>query len=278
MKTLPFSSGSVGIVLETLLPDPWTCDREAFERIVRAASNVGFRSASIWPTHAANFGRDQVRAILDDAGVAVHVAEFLTGWANGPEAAVEDVDHMLDDMGALGARIMLAVSDSAAFDIACATDGFAALCERASRRGIRVALEFIPCRAVANLATAWEVVRGSKAHNGGIVFDMMHWHYQRGGRDLSVLHAIPGQHVHYVQLCDAAPSEAPAAENYINVALTARPAPGDGVVDIQAVLKTLSSIGAAPFFAMEVYNADLARQGSEAMARQLRSIADGLFD
>jgi sugar phosphate isomerase/epimerase len=116
----------------------------------------------------------------------------------------------------------------------------------------------------------------SGASNGGIVIDLMHWQHQPGGPDLALLRKIPSPHLHYVQLCDADRS-APAPEEYIATAVRARPLPGDGVVDIGGVISTLDTMGADPFFAMEVFNAGLLAAGPEAMARRLRQAADLLF-
>jgi sugar phosphate isomerase/epimerase len=158
-----------------------------------------------------------------------------------------------------------------------AIEGFAALCERAAKRGVRVVLEGIPSFMPVDLAMAWSIVRQSGAANAGIDVDMMHWHYQRGGPDFELLRSIPGERIYYSQICDAALAEAPSDEDYIRVAVSERPLPGDGVVDIRAVLKTLDDIGARPLYAMEVYNAELRRKGPEAMAKKVHEAADRLF-
>jgi sugar phosphate isomerase/epimerase len=263
--------------LSTLLDDPATCDAADLARIVRASAAAGFRSVALWSWQAAAMGVGTACAILDDAGVTARLAECRTRWAEGPDAAVEQIDEQLDVLGALGAEMMLAVSKQTTMDMARAVEGFAALCERAGQRGIRVAIEFIPCRALHDLATAWQVVRDSHAPNGGIVLDMMHWQYQPGGPDLELLRGIPGEHVHFVQVCDAAAGAPPPADDYIATAMRARPLPGDGVVDIPALLDAIAATGADPFFALEVFSADLLAGGAESMAARLRGVADALF-
>ena len=71
------------------------------------------------------------------------------------------------------------------------TEGFAALCEHAAEHGVRVAIEFLPWSAVPDLATTWQIVRGSGTTNGGIVIDMLHWQRQPGGPNLELLRQIP---------------------------------------------------------------------------------------
>lgn len=267
---------AVGICLETLLADPFHCEVADFERIVDAASAAGFECVGLWSQRPVELGAARVRHVLDRSGMRVRVAELRTRWAAGPVAAVSGIEEQLDLAESLGAHSVLAVSQETTMDMPAATDGFAALCDRAARRGLTVTIEFLPCRALRDLATAWQVVDGSGAVNGGIDLDLMHWHYQPGGRDLDLLRSIPAQHLHYVQLCDAS-GPAPQPHDYISTAIRARPLPGDGDVDIAAVLSCLDDIAAEPFFAMEVFNARLLADGPESLAMKLRAAADGLF-
>jgi sugar phosphate isomerase/epimerase len=245
-------------------------------RVARAVSRSGFSSVAVWGWRAREQGVEIVRKILDDAGLRVRLAECRIRWAEGPDAAVENLEEQLDLVSALDAEMVLAVSKETTMDLSRAAEGFAALCDRAAVRGLRVTIEFIPCRALRDLATAWQVVSRSGAANGGIDIDMMHWQNQPGGPDLDVLRVIPGTHVHYVQLCDAV-QPPPAPEDYIATALTARPLPGDGIVDIRSVIEALGEIGADPFIAMEVFNTGLVAQGPDVMAARLRAAADALF-
>lgn len=272
-----FTAAAVGMCLETLLADPQRCDATEFARVAQASSAAGFRHVGLWLWRVAEMGIPTARTILDDAGVSVRLTECRIRWADGPDAAVEGLEEELDKVEALGAEMILAIAKPTELDLSQAAEGFGALCERAATRGVRATIEFIPCRALRDLATAWEVVRRSGAANGGLDLDLMHWQNQIGGPDFDLLRRIPAQHVHYVQVCDAV-QPAPALDDYISTALHARPVPGDGIVDIPAFLGALGEIGADPFFAMEVFNADLAAGGPESMAVRLRQSADALFD
>jgi sugar phosphate isomerase/epimerase len=206
------------------------------------------------------------------------VLEGIGPWMDGPDAvAAGEVDENFELASTFGAEIVLASVQSPTLDLTRATEGFAALCERAAARGMRPALEFIPCRVVPDLATAWEIVRGSGAENGGILIDCMHWHYQPGGPDFDLLRRIPGKHIPFVQVCDAPPGPAPAPEEYIHRAVTARALPGEGVVDIDRIVATLAASGAEPYVAYEVFNLELAKQGPDVMAQRLREVADTRF-
>jgi 4-hydroxyphenylpyruvate dioxygenase len=271
-----FEAASVGMCLETLLADRSTNNPADFARVAEAAAAAGFRTAAVWPGRAADMGIHEVRRILDDAGIKVRLAEMVTHWAEGPQAAIQGLEDQLDILDALGAKLILAVAQQTEMDMGRATDGFAALCERAAARDVGVAIEFVPNRALCDLATAWHVIQGSGAPNGGIDLDMKHWQNQPNGPDLPLLRSIPGQHVLYVQVCDAyAPTS--GVPQYVPSAIQDRPLPGEGVVNIPGILEALSDIGANPFFAAEIFNAGMALRGPEAMAARIREALEVFF-
>jgi sugar phosphate isomerase/epimerase len=277
MSSSPFTAEAVGICPATLLTDPMTCDAADLRRIARASAGAGFSSFSLWSFYATANGLDATRALLDDSAITVRAVEAATKWPEGPSAAAADAEQQLDVASALGADLLLACTLLPTVDLERATDGFAALCEHAQRRGVRVAIEFLPWSAIPDLATAWRVVHNSGAKNGGIVIDTLHWQRQPGGPNFDVLRRIPGEHVHYVQVCDAAPGRS-GTHDYMAEALGARLLPGAGMVDIRALIRAIVEIGADPYFAFEVFNTGLAKNGADAMAAQLRAAATTLFD
>ncbi len=264
-----YQVAAVGMCLETLLADRSTKSHTDFARVAEAAATAGFRSVAITAGRAAQLGVQDARRILDDAGLEVKLAELVTYWAEGPDAAINDFEDQLDTIEAMGAKTILAVAQQTEMDLARAAEGFAALCERAGRRDVQVAIEFVPGRALCDLATAWQVLQRSGAPNGGIDLDMKHWQNQASGPDLDLLRTIPGQRVLYVQVCDAYPPDS-AVPQYLPGRVQDRPLPGDGVVDIPGILAALSDIGADPFFAAEVFNAGMAARGPGSMAAQIR--------
>jgi sugar phosphate isomerase/epimerase len=272
-----FRAEAVGMCPATLLPEPMTCDAAGLHDIAGASAGAGFPTLSLWSFYATGNGVDTARTVFDDAGVTVRAVEAATQWTEGPEAAIADAEQQLDVASAFGADLLLACTMAPTMDATRATEGFAALCERASEHGARVAIEFLPWSAVSDLATTWRLVRESGATNGGIVIDMMHWQRQPGGPNLELLRQIPGDRIHYVQVCDAAPGS-PGSGDYLTEALTARRVPGQGCVDIAALLGALAEIDADPYFALEVFNAELAARGASAMAAELRRATRTVFD
>jgi sugar phosphate isomerase/epimerase len=272
-----FQAAHVGMCLETLLADRSNNDPADFARVAEATAAAGFPTVAIPAGRADKVGVQQARRILDDAGVEVKLVELLTYWANGPDAALNGFEQQLDTIEVLGATRILAVAQQTEMDMGRAAEGFASLCERAAQRNVKVAIEFVPNRALCDLATAWQVVAQSGAPNGGIDLDMKHWQNQPNGPDLDLLRTIPGQHVLYVQVCDAFPPDS-AVPQYVSGAIADRPLPGDGVVDIPGILEALSDIGADPFFAAEVFNAGMAARGPESMAARVREAVALYFE
>ncbi len=265
----------IGMCPAILLTDPLNCDADTLERVTRASAAAGFDALSVWAFYATACGTDRARDLLAELGVAVRVVEAVTQWVDGAGEHLDaDAKATLDVASALGADTLLACTlEPTVASMDRTVEGFAAVCGLAADRGMRVCIEFLPWSAIPDLATAWSIVDGSGASNGGIVVDMLHWQRQPGGPNLELLSRIPGDRIHFVQVCDAspAPSASPAPDDLMHEALTARVLPGAGTVDIAALFATLDRIGADPFFAYEVFSSALAANGPDEMARGLRS-------
>jgi len=262
---------NVGLCPGILLTDPMHCDRAGFTEAVAATAEVGFDSVSLWAMHAQAVGLGQTQSLLADAGLSVAVVEALVQWGSGPGPALrEEAEATLDIASRFGAGMVGACVLEPALDVAAMTAGFAEICDLAASAGQRVCLEFLPWSAVPDLATGWRIVEAAGRDNGGILLDLWHWQREPGGPALELLRTIPGDRIQYVQLCDAAPEPSPPAPDLFAQAMSVRALPGDGVVDIGAVFDALAAIGAEPYVAAEVFNADLAAQGPHKMARAVR--------
>ena len=265
---------AVGICPAILLPDPMGTDDEAFERVVHASADAGFTSFSLWSFWATRYGIERTRALLESVGIGVRAVEAVTQWVGGPSGALDaEITATAEVATALGADTLLVCTLEPA--LLHSTRPRRDSVRSAARRrtvNLRVCIEFFPWSGMPDLATAWRVVEGSGAANGGIVIDMMHWQHQDGGPDFDLLEAIPGERIHYVQACDTVPPRAESGD-YMQQAMGNRRLPGEGTVDIARLLRTLDAIGADPWFAYEVFNQGLAARGAETMARTLRAVS-----
>ncbi len=270
------SGAAVGICPGTLVPFG-SHDPESIERSFTASARGGFDSIALWSQWAVICGLETTRTMIEELGISVRALEASVRWGQGPEDAIDEVQLHLEVADLFGVDLLQAALLSPDLDMPRAVEGFAALCEEARHHGVRVAIEFVPWLAIPDLETAWRIVDQSGADNGGICIDMLHWHRQPGGPNFGLLAQIPTDRIYYVQVCDAGAVPAVSAEAYLADALIARPVPGEGVVDIPALVNALESSGAEPYFACEVFNEDLRSQGADAMAKRLRAAASGVL-
>jgi sugar phosphate isomerase/epimerase len=129
---------------------------------------------------------------------------------------------------------------------------FARLCDRAAGFGAQVQIEFIPFTPLATLRQAWDLVAGVDRPNGGLLFDM--WHFHRGEPDYDVLARVAGDKVFCVQLDDA-PATAAAD---VRAETHHRLLPGDGELDLVRDLRALDAVGALRWIGPEVISPELA--------------------
>ena len=166
----------------------------AFADFVDAASTAGFDAISLLGrAHRRATQRDglsdrDMRRQLDDHGLVVTDVEAVGDWLGPPPADqptflhhVYPVETYLDVAAALGARTVVAVHFGAPAPIDLAAERFAVLCDAAADRALQVALEFPAFATIADISTAWEVVRLADRPNAGILVDL--WHHRRGGND-----------------------------------------------------------------------------------------------
>jgi sugar phosphate isomerase/epimerase len=261
------AAGDLVLCSGTLPPGtPWS-DR------LEAASAAGFRGISIWGRDYAAARRDgfsdsDLCAQLDDHGLAV--AEIDPAWWWLPGAAevgrslveVDPLDvfrfgeaDLFAVADALGARSLNAVDvfggEWTLDDAAAALGG---LCDRAADHGLLVQVEFLPWSRIPDLATAWEIVRRADRRNAGVAVDAWHWARSTPSCDVETLRRIPGERLVGLQLDDA-PAE--VEPNLMHATLHDRLLPGDGAIDLEALLSTLHHIGAVAPFGVEVFSDEL---------------------
>lgn len=260
-SSAPPSRGPVELVL-------WAASVKAFsfEQRIAAARAGGFSATSLFPydlAAAAARGQDPrgVREQFERHGIRVAVLDPLTTWLPGsrvpPDLPGDDPafggiepDQMFELAVALGAGIVtvLALFDDRVEPVEGARC-FAALCDRAAERGLRLALEFIPGTGIADLATASEIVRRANRDNGGLMLDS--WHFFRAGADFAGLGAVALESLYAIQLGDA--PAIPAAD-LAHESLHERLIPGEGDLDLGAFLRAILARGTPALIGPEVFS------------------------
>jgi sugar phosphate isomerase/epimerase len=212
------------------------------DALAEVAARAGFASIGIRTIPAVPGGaaypldtvaaRAALRRRLRDTGVSVLYIEMI---ALAPGLRPADHHAALEIGAELGAtRLAVSGNDT---DRALLADQFATLCDLARPLGISVDLEFMPFRAVATLADALGVVEAADRPNGHVLVDALH--VFRSRTPLAEIAATAARRIGTVQLCDA-PAIAPTgAEALATEARTARMLPGQGGLDLRALIAAL---------------------------------------
>ena len=266
MTARTLGAGDLVLCAGTLPRDtPWS------ERLA-AASSAGFSGISVWARDYAAARRDgwtgaDLRAQLDDHGLAVAELDPAWWWTPGEVdvASLVAIDTM--EVFRYGEADMFAIADALGarsinaadvlggeWGVDDAAEAFAGLCDRAAEHGLLVHLEFLPWSRIADLTTAWEVVSRADRPNGGVAVDAWHWFRSDTPSDLAALHAIPGAKVLAVQLDDAPAEPEP---NLMSATLHRRLLPGEGAIDLAALVGALRAIGTAAPIGVEVFSDEL---------------------
>src|SRR3954451_16736487 len=142
------------------------------QHVIPAAAEAGFDSVSVVArAHRRAVERDgvstaELRALLRDHDLIVRDVEASGDWLGvAPSAdrkwleSVYDTDELLRLGDYLGPNTPLAAPFGGASPSEVAADAFRLLCDRVAARGRNVALEFPAMATVADVKTAWDIVR-----------------------------------------------------------------------------------------------------------------------
>jgi sugar phosphate isomerase/epimerase len=223
------------------------------EQYVEAAVAAGVGKISLGPDAIAALGDDGRREFLSraaDQGVSVGSVDGLYPWLplEGKLAATSmPVEDVLVAAEAIGSPYVNALAVKTGLTVEEHAERFAVLCDQAAEHGRAIHLEFSPIGGVADLRTAWDIVKGADRPNGGILFDT--WHFYRGTPDLELLASIPGDRIFAVQISDARPE---VVKSLWNDTLHERLLPGDGVFPLADVVRVLADIDALTLYGPEV--------------------------
>lgn len=227
---------------------------------------------------AAGLSPEAVRRQAEDVGLKIERLDPLNTWPrkwrpdNMDDAYIATVDTRKERVFDLCSRLgcthlsLNATFPRNSLTMAEITEDYAKICKDAAAYGLTVDLEFIPLWGVPTLAMAWEIVSGSGASNGGLVFDT--WHFVRGGSNMEDLRKIPGSWIHCVQLNDGPlvlPPGVTIKDNCYD-----RKFPGDGEFPNVEVVKILAETGGLNHVGAEVFSPILKSMSAEQVGTRSR--------
>ncbi|MEZ5227924.1 MAG: sugar phosphate isomerase/epimerase [Acidimicrobiales bacterium] len=245
-----------------------------FDRL-EAAAAVDIQRFSITPLDvewAGNngVGPKELGRRINASGYDI-VMDPLVNWYGGDphpgsrfgRFSADDTLRMCENVGAVSVNIIGQPEHDATLDQL--VTAFAAVCDRVREIGAEATLEFTPISAIATLSQGWDIVRAADHPSGGLLFDT--WHFDRSGGDLATLASVPGDRIFSVQVADARPE----ITDNVRADTIHRMLPGDGTIDLGAVLATLHRIGGLRWVGTEVISPELEAMDPATAAR----LADG---
>ncbi|MEZ4280586.1 MAG: sugar phosphate isomerase/epimerase [Myxococcota bacterium] len=252
---------------------------------ILAAAAAGYAGITLWPEDVAQARSEglsdaDIRALLADHDLVVVDMDPLLDWT--PEArprpgealvAVTPEAEFYAIAEAFGARSLNVVQGfGTTLDLDRAAADLAGVCDRAREHGLVVTVEFLPWSGIPNAAVALDLVRRCGRANATVLVDT--WHWFRGGADLALLEALPGDKVGSVQLNDAPGT---AAKNLMLESMQDRRMPGEGAIPIVAVVRTLDAIGSRAPIGVEVFHESHARLDPTSVARRAAEATRGVL-
>lgn len=228
--------------------------RHSYSDRVRACADAGYTGMCLHfrdyrALRQAGHQDEDLRSVLQQHGMTDISLEFLVDWfLEGSAATVARSDEVTAFAAAraFGAQSLNVGSDFQGRGIPRQhlKARFRALCERAARQALIIALEIVPWSDVRDVETALDVIDG--CDNAGLVIDS--WHVFRGHIPLSDVRAISASRIVSVQINDAAAAiEGPLQED------TLRRLPcGEGSFDLAGFLDALGATGASVAPSVEI--------------------------
>ena len=237
--------------------------------------------AEIWlgklETYVDSHSLDDARRLLEEHQITAPVASFQGGLLT-PESETrrihwEHFNRRLDLCRKLSIGTLVVAADTAPISSSGDVDQILTLLAKAAVRaageGVRLALEFQASAPFANnLGTALALIRECDQANLGICLDLFHFH--TGPSKTADLDQLAPENLFHVQLCDllGVPRELATDAD--------RVLPGDGDLDVAAMIERIHETGYDGLFSVELMNPQIwsipPRQFSEVAVTALRKL------
>lgn len=214
------------------------------DEAVRIAAEAGYQKVGLRLLPA---GSESAFPIMTDQALQRRVlnalAETGVGLADIEIARINDAYsnerfRSFLELGAkLGAAHVLVAGDDT--ERTRLIDNYGRFCELAAEYALTADLEPMPWTAVKNVRDAMAVINSVSQPNSAILIDALH--FDRSDSSLEDLRAVPASKINYIQVCDGPHIESPTLEQLIFNARDERYLPGDGDIDLKAMLSALPS-------------------------------------
>ena len=207
----------------------------------------------------------ETKAAIADTGVGVHDIEFVKLT---PEIDIAALEPFVAAGAELGAKCVITAPYDP--DLSRLADRLVAMSDLCVAHGMRAVLEFFPWTEVPNLGAALAVVDAAGRAECGVLVDMLH--FARSASTAEHCRGVPASRFPFVHICDAPAGTAWTREELFHAGRVERLPPGEGGIDIKAILANLPA--GVPMSLEVPMTAMAAAQGEEAVALRVRQAAD----
>jgi len=230
-------------------------------------SGLSLMPGDIWSLEAAGMPAADIRARIEDHGLAIMEIDCTACWLPSHHSASDSIpmaallrsltpERVIETAARIGAPSVTVVEMmGVAPSLDEAAGAFAYLCDLAAGHGLNAHIEFLPFGGIPDLAAAWAIIQAAGRPNGGLTLDS--WHFFRSGSSLDLLAAIPGHRIHTVQINDA---PALPSNDLLHETMHGRLLPGEGELDLVGFLHTLDATGCTAPISVEIFSANTASQ------------------
>jgi len=219
-------------VLELTPPDMVTCAAQA------GFSHVGIRLIAATPTEPQYeligdkpLTRELERR-LADTGVRVLDVEI---FRLKPETRISDYEGAIATAARLGAVNLLVAGNDP--DEMRLTERFGAFCDLAARYGANASLEFMPWTDAKDLRQGARIVEAANRENAGLLVDP--FNLSRSRSRIEDIRNVPARRLQFMQFCDVPAAIPPTMDDILAEARAERLFPGDGSLDLVALLRAM---------------------------------------
>jgi sugar phosphate isomerase/epimerase len=233
-----------------------------FALTVRAAAAAGFQGISLYydeyrQARSSGWSDLDLRTFLDDHGIAVAELDGRMDWLPGDTGAPSSAEF-IDAAASLRARSITVLEVRGrpvghSLTLEDVSSAFAAVCDRAADHALLAHIEYFPLSGIADLGTAYEIVRAAGRSNGGVLVDA--WHHRRGADAGRFAAGFPGESILAVQLGDVGPIPSPDLAHEM---MHHRLLPGTGAGHVAELVRSVRALGCTAPMEVEVYSDALA--------------------
>jgi 2-keto-myo-inositol isomerase len=224
---------------------------------IAIAAETGYQAIELWIDDLVAFRGSggtlaDVADRLRDGGLSVPDVIALHGWTDADDQAwprvLEDARRAMDIAAQVGATRIVASPAQGQVDLARAARRYAELLALGRTLGVLPAMEFLGfVDHIKDIQTAWGIVVEAGDPDGTLVLDAFHQY--NGGSSLVDLAALPMDRVAIVHIDDAPPTPLPG-----HLQDADRVYPGEGVIDLPAMLRLLRDGGYRGPLSLELFN------------------------